>query len=56
MRYFCVFVYPFILNTCYDGNVHTYELKKKAFTVNRENIKQIFAIQMTFILAKKLQK
>ena len=31
-------------------------LKKKAFTVNRENIKQKIAIQVTFILEKKLPK
>ena len=31
-------------------------LKKKAFTVNKENIKQKIAMQVTFILEKKLPK
>ena len=40
--------------------MHTYvtteELKKKAFTVNSQNIKQPIVIQVTFILEVKLQK
>ena len=31
-------------------------LKKKTFTVNKENIKQKIAMQVTFILEKKLPK
>ena len=31
-------------------------MKKKELTVNRENIKQAVAIQVTFILENKLQK
>ena len=48
------------LNTCQDGNVHThaktYELKKKKFTLNSQNIKQVIGIQGTFILETKLQQ
>ena len=48
------------LNPCYDGNVDTYvtikQLKKKAFTINSQNIDQEIDIQVTFILQIKLQK
>ena len=37
-------IYTFILNPCYDGNVYAYattkELKKKAFRINSQNLKQ----------------
>ena len=40
--------------------MHTYvtnqELKKKALTVTRQNMKQAISIQLTFILEIKLQK
>ena len=52
--------YVFILNPCQDGNVDPYtttqELKKNAFKLNSEIIKQIIGTQLTFILEIKLQK
>ena len=40
--------------------MHTYvtikKLKKKALTINSQNIKQAIGIQMTFILEIKLKK
>ena len=43
----------FILKPCSDGNVPTYttiiKLKKIAFKINSQNIKQNVAIQVTFI-------
>ena len=60
MRYFYIFIYGFILNHCQEGNVHkdarTQELKKKAFTVKGQSIKQAIAILGTFILEMKLEK
>ena len=34
----------------------TKELKKKAFTINSQNLKQAIGIQVTFILETKLKK
>ena len=34
----------------------TYELKREAFAVNSQSIKQAIGIQMTFLLEIKLQK
>ena len=53
-------IYASILSPCWGGNVHTYattqELKKKAFRLNSQNIKQKFGVQVTFILEIKPQK
>ena len=51
---------PFILDPCYDENMPTYaknkELKKKEFTINKQNITQENGIHVTFMLKMKLQK
>ena len=43
----------FILNPCYDGNVHTYaptkQMKTMAFGINSQNTVEVFGIQVTFI-------
>ena len=48
------------LNPCYDGNLYTFattkELKKKAFALNIQNVKQVIGIQVTFMLEIKSQK
>ena len=49
-----------ILNRFQDGNVDTHpmtsELEKNEFMVYGHNIKQVYDIQVTFILEIKLQK
>ena len=53
-------IYASIFNPYKDENVHSYattkELKKKAFTINSQNLKQAIGIQVTFILETKLKK
>ena len=48
------------MTTCYDENMNTYattyKLRRKAFTVNSQNIKQAYGIQLSFVLEINLQK
>ena len=49
-----------ISSSCQDANVHmyatTYELKKKAFATNSQNVKQAVGMQMILIFQVKFQK
>ena len=52
--------FGFILNHCYDENLHRYatnkEMKTMAFRINSRNIKQAISMQVTLITENNLQK